>query len=111
MHFDFLLKAADEDSPQSNTATWLLAPALIILLPVLGSFTAWASLIGWCSAGMCPAGSLLNLRGFLQPAPFTIAGVALLAVWYGMVVLLATIGWRLGLGTVNGHEVLPVGGQ
>ena len=52
----------------------------------------------------CPAGSLLNLRGFLQPAPFTIAGVTLLAVWYGMVVVLATIGWRLGLGTTPTRE-------
>ena len=104
MHFDFSPKAAGDNSPQSSTATWWLAPAVLILLPVLGSFTAWASLIGWCSAGKCPAGSLLNLRGFLQPAPFTIAGVTLLAVWYGMVVVLATIGWRLGLGTTPTRE-------
>lgn len=104
MHPDFSPRAAGEDPPQRNTPTWWLAPAVIILLPVLGSFTAWVSLIGWCAAGKCPAGSLLNLRGFLEPAPFTIAGVTLLAVWYGSVVVLATIGWRLGLGTTPARE-------
>lgn len=94
----------DKNSLQNNTPTWWLAPAVIILLPVLGSFAAWASLIGWCSAGGCPAGSWLDLRGFLEPAPVTIAGATLLIVWYCVVVVLATIGWRLGVGRTPAPE-------
>jgi hypothetical protein len=79
-------------------------PAVLILTPVAGSFAAWGSLIAWCSAGRCPAGSWLQLRGFLEPAPITLPGVTLLLVWYGAVVVLATIGWRVGLGTTPTPE-------
>lgn len=74
-----------------------LAPAFLILGPTVLSFLAWAVLIGWCAAGQCPAGSWMELRGFLQPAALSIPGVILLLVWYAAVVVAATIGWRVGL--------------
>jgi len=104
MSFDFPAKVTVEDSSPRSSPPWWLAPAVLIMVPVLGSFVAWASLIGWCSAGGCPAGSWMDLRGFLRPAPFTLAGFTLLAVWYIAVVVLATIGWRLGHGTTPSSE-------
>lgn len=77
----------------------LLTPAFLILVPVAMSFASWMTLIAWCSVGGCPAGSVLQLRGFLEPAPVTVPGVTMLFVWYGAVVVLATFGWRLGSGT------------
>lgn len=76
---------------------WLM-PAYLILVPTIASFVAWVGLNTWCSVGGCPAGWWLQLRGYLQPAPITVSGVTLLVVWYGAVVVLATIGWRLGVG-------------
>ena len=82
----------------SGYPRWL-APAYLILVPTTFSFLAWAVLIGWCAAGQCPAGSWLELRGFLEPAALSLPGVILLLAWYTAVVVSATIGWRVGLGS------------
>jgi hypothetical protein len=80
----------------SGYPRWL-APAFLVLVPTALSFLTWAVLIGWCAAGQCPAGSWMELRGFLQPAAPSIPGVILLLAWYTLVVTAATIGWRVGL--------------
>ncbi|MCZ4551778.1 O-antigen polymerase [Gordonia rubripertincta] len=94
-----------DNPPRRTTLSRLLTPAVLILAPVAASFISWLSLIGWCSAGGCPAGSVMQLRGFLQPASITIPGVTMLFVWYAAVVVLATIGWRMGSGTAANSEL------
>ncbi|MDL9947968.1 O-antigen polymerase [Gordonia sp. ABSL11-1] len=96
----------DSALPESATPAWWLTPAVLILVPVAASILSWISLIAWCSAGGCPAGSWLQLRGFLEPSPITVAGVTLLMVWYALVVVLATVGWRLGTGTRPSAELV-----
>jgi hypothetical protein len=88
--------AGDRNLRRAGGLSWWLTPALFVLLPVVVSFAAWASLLGWCSVGGCPAGTAMELRGFLEPAQVSVPGVTLLIVWYSLVVVLATIGWRLG---------------
>ncbi len=77
---------------------WLI-PAVLILTPVTFSFVAWGALNALCSMGGCVPGFWLQLRGFLEPAEITVPGVTLLLVWYGFLVLLTTVGWRLGTAT------------
>ena len=76
---------------------WWFTPAVLILGPVTLSISAWVGLIAWCSVDGCVGGSLLQLRGFLEPATISAPGVLLLLVWYSALVVVATVGWRLGL--------------
>lgn len=87
--------AIGDDAPGRQ---WLV-PAVLILTPVTFSFLAWAFLNAWCSMGGCVPGFWLQLRGFLEPADITAPGVTLLLVWYSLLVLLTTVGWRLGMTT------------
>lgn len=70
-------------------------PAVFILAPVGASFGAWVVLGGLYLLGYA-GGSWERLAGFSEPANLTLRSVVLLAFWYGAVVSLSMLGWRLG---------------
>jgi len=70
-------------------------PAVFILAPVGASFGAWVVLGGLYLLGYA-GGSWEKLAGFSEPAPLTLRSVVLLAFWYGAVVSMSMVGWRLG---------------
>ena len=84
---------------QSHDETFALArwfiPAMFILGPVSASFGAWAVLGALDLLGYA-GGSWEKLAGFSEPAPLTARSIVLLLFWYGAVVSLSMVGWRLG---------------
>ena len=78
----------------SSPAPWF-SPALFILAPVGASFGAWAILGGLDVLGYA-GWSWEKLAGFPEPAPLTLRSVVLLVFWYGAVVSMSMIAWRLG---------------
>ena len=81
------------------------SPAVLILVPVSGSFLAWSALVASEELGQ-PAMSEA-LTGFSTPARASVQGIALLALWYCAIVLVSTLGFRLGT-----HRSRPaIGGE
>ena len=78
-----------------SPAPWF-TPAVFILAPVSASFGAWAVLSAIDVLGHS-GGSWENLAGFSEPEPLTARSVVLLLFWYGAVVAMSMIGWRLGM--------------
>lgn len=78
----------------SSSATWF-SPALFILGPVGASFGAWAILGGLDVLGYA-GWSWEKLAGFPEPAPLTLRSVVLLVFWYGAVVSMSMVAWRIG---------------
>ena len=77
---------------------WWFTPAVFILVPPAMSFIAWTILVGLRAHGPKGVESWEKLIGFSEPTPVTWPGVALVLFWYAAVVLVATLGWRLGCG-------------
>lgn len=71
------------------------SPAVLILAPVCMSFLAWWALVASQQLGLSQPNSAA-LTGFSVPADATGRGVALLVLWYCAIVLVATLGFRLG---------------
>lgn len=78
----------------SSPPTWF-TPALFILAPVGASFGAWAVLGALDVLGYA-GWSWEKLAGFPEPAPLTLRSVVLLVFWYGAVVSMSMLAWRLG---------------
>nr|WP_090338666.1 O-antigen polymerase [Mycolicibacterium malmesburyense]CRL66637.1 hypothetical protein CPGR_00049 [Mycolicibacterium malmesburyense] len=87
-------------------APWF-RPAVFILAPVGASFCAWAVLSVLDVLGHS-GGSWENLAGFPEPAPLTLRSVVLLAFWYGAVVSMSTLAWRLGTGPPPRSELVAL---
>jgi|tagenome__1003787_1003787.scaffolds.fasta_scaffold20944827_3 hypothetical protein len=84
---------------------WWFTPAGLILIPTALSFLAWTLLVVWRSFGSLGA-SRLELTGFLERAAISVPDITLILVWYGAVVLLSTMGWRLGIDTEPDAEIV-----
>ena len=88
---------------------WWFTPAFFMLVPVALSFLAWAVLVAWRALGHT-SGSWEELTGFSEWATISVRSIVLLLVWYSAVVLIATIGWRLGADKEARAEVVaPTG--
>lgn len=73
---------------------WWFTPAFFILAPVGMSFIMWMVFVGLHTLGYLP-GSSEDLIGFSEPATINVRNVFLLSIWYGAVVSIAMLGWRL----------------
>ena len=87
-------------------ARWFI-PAVFILAPVGASFGAWAVLGALDLLGYA-GGSWEKLAGFSEPAPLTARSVVLLLFWYGAVVSLSMVGWRLGTRSRPSRDIVAL---
>jgi hypothetical protein len=71
-------------------------PAAFILIPVCLSLLAWTLLVVWDAPGRHLAAQSQALVGFYAPAQVSAQGILLLLAWYGILVSVSMIGWRLG---------------
>jgi hypothetical protein len=84
---------------------WALTPAVFILVPVILSFGGWIMLASFIGLGN-KNGYTEMLAGFDDPAALSIPGIALLLLWYGVVLSVSTIGWHLGRAKIPDPELL-----
>ncbi len=79
----------------SPEAPLWFSPGVLILAPVSVSFLAWAALVARQRLGGRQTMSEA-LNGFSAPAEVSVKGVALLVLWYGAIVMVSMVGFRLG---------------
>lgn len=91
-----MLTAATVPATPVRTAppAWF-TPAVFIMAPVVMSFLAWFALVARRDLGG-PETMSEALTGFATPAPVSGPGVALLVLWYGAIVAVSMLGYRLG---------------
>jgi len=80
----------------SSTAPAWFTPAVLIVAPVVLSFTAWSGLVALQRLGNSATASEA-LTGFAIPADVTGRGVALLVLWYSAIALVSMIGFWSGI--------------
>lgn len=92
---------------ETSSATPWFTPAFFVLVPVSASFGAWAVLGALDLLGYS-GGSWEKLAGFSQPAPLTLRSVVLLLFWYGAVVSMSMIAWRLGMRSPSRAQIVEL---
>lgn len=88
-------ESPDCDADAAPTPWWF-NPAVFILVPVATSFTVWALVVISGVLPRFPPAIGTKLMGFVTPAPVSVAGVVLLATFYGFLVWMAMLGWAVG---------------
>jgi oligosaccharide repeat unit polymerase len=76
---------------------WWFNPAFFALAPFIAGLLGWVIAVAWRSVHSGPA-SWDKLLGFAVPARPTAGGVALLLLWWAVVISVSLLGWRLGSG-------------
>jgi hypothetical protein len=84
---------------------WALTPAVFIVASVGLSFGGWIMLASFIGLGH-KNGYTEMLAGFDDPAALSVPGIALLLLWYGVVISISTIGWHLGRAKQPDPELL-----
>jgi hypothetical protein len=89
--------AGEQDSATAMARRWWFNPAFFALAPFIAGLVGWSVALGWRHVHSGPA-SWDKLLGFAVPARPTPGGVALLLLWWAVVVSVSMLGWRLGTG-------------
>ncbi|MDT5214315.1 MAG: hypothetical protein QOK18_2554 [Mycobacterium sp.] len=80
--------------PSLSAPQWF-TPKVLTLAPVCMSFLAWWALVASQQLGQ-PQAMSEALTGFSAPAQASGQGVALLLLWYCAIVMVSTVGFRVG---------------
>ena len=87
--------AGEQDPDAAIAARWWFNPACFALAPFIAGLLGWTVALGWRHFHSGPA-SWDKLLGFAVPARPTPGGVALLLLWWAVVVSVSMLGWRVG---------------
>ncbi|SBS77623.1 conserved membrane hypothetical protein [uncultured Mycobacterium sp.] len=87
--------ASEQDPDAAIPRRWWFNPAFFALAPFIAGWLGWSVAVAWRHVHSGPA-SWDKLLGFAVPARPTPGGVALLLLWWAVVISVSMLGWRLG---------------